>query len=128
VLIHSDGNDLKIIDELGTLDTLQDLKQRGWIRAVGLSHKTIEGAERALTLDCDVIMATLNVDAAQEAGVIAKAGEQHCGVLVKKALGSGRIKPDSLAWVAAQPGVSSIVSGTINPDHLSANAAALEAR
>lgn len=125
VLIHSDGNDLNILDELGTLSALRDLQQRGWIRAVGLSHKTVAGAERALELGCDVIMATLNPDAKDEAAVIASAGAQHCGVLIKKALASGHGSPDDLAWVAAQPGVSSIVAGTIDAEHLAANAAVL---
>jgi aryl-alcohol dehydrogenase-like predicted oxidoreductase len=125
VLIHSDGNDVKIIDKLGTLGALQDLKQHGYIRAVGLSHKTVAGAERALELGCDVIMATLNPEATDEAAVIARAGEQQCGVLIKKALASGHGGPDSLVWVAAQCGVSSIVTGTIDPEHLAANAAAL---
>ena len=125
MLIHYDGNDVKILDELGTLGALRDLQQRGWIRAVGLSHKTVAGAERALALGCDVIMATLNVDAKGEAAVIASAGAQHCGVLIKKALASGQGGPDSLAWVAAQPGVSSIVAGTIDLEHLAANAAVL---
>lgn len=127
VLIHSDGDDVKILDTLGTLDALRDLKQRGLIRAVGMSHKTVAGAQRALALGCDVIMATLNPVATDEAPVIAAAGEQHCGVLIKKALASGRGGPESLAWVAAQPGVSSIVTGTIDPEHLAANAVALSA-
>ena len=125
VLIHSDGDDLKIMDKFGTLDALQDLKQRGHLRAVGLSHKTVAGAQRALERGCDVIMATLSPTAIDEAAVIARAGERGCGVLIKKALASGHGRPDDLAWVAAQPGVSSIVTGTIDPDHLAANAAAL---
>lgn len=125
VLIHSDGNDLKILDELGTLEALQAVQQRGWIRAVGISHKTAAGARRALALNCDVIMATLSPRATQEADVIAAAGAQGCGVLIKKALASGYGGPADLAWVAAQPGVSSIVTGTIDPEHLAANAAVL---
>jgi len=125
VLIHSDGDDLKILDELGTLDALRDLRQRGWVRAIGISHKTVAGAQRALALGCDVIMATLNPDATDEAAVIAAAGAQGCGVLIKKALASGYRGPASLAWVAGQPGVASIVVGTIDPQHLAADAAAL---
>ena len=127
VLIHSDGSDVRILNELGTLDALLDLKQRGWIRTVGLSHKTVAGAERALHLDCDVIMATLNSDATDEAAVIAKAGDQRCGVLIKKALASGHHGPAGLAWTAAQPGVTSVVTGTIDPEHLTANALAVNA-
>jgi aryl-alcohol dehydrogenase-like predicted oxidoreductase len=122
VLIHSDGRDVEILNQLGTLEALRDLKQRGWIRAVGISHKTVAGAERALELQCDVIMATLNVDTTDEAAVIAKAGLQGCGVLIKKALASGHRGPEGLTWVASQPGVTSVVTGTINPQHLLTNA------
>lgn len=126
VLIHSNGDDLAILDEFGTVDALRDLQARGLIRAWGMSHKTIAGAERALTVGCQVIMATLNLDATDEAPVIAAAGHAGCGVLVKKALASGHSGVESLCFVAAQPGVSSIVVGTINPDHLIQNARVLD--
>lgn len=124
-LIHSDGRDLEILDDLGTLPCLMDLKQRGWIRAVGISHKTVDGARRALELKCDVIMATLNLSETDELGVIAEAGEAGCGVLVKKALASGHAGVDSLRFAASQPGVSSVVVGTIDENHLRENAAAI---
>jgi aryl-alcohol dehydrogenase-like predicted oxidoreductase len=123
VLIHSDGNDLDILNGLGTLDCLKELKARGWIRAVGISHKTIAGAERALALDCDVIMATLNLAEQSEVDLIARAGAAGCGVLVKKAMASGHSGTDSLRFAAAAEGVSSVVIGTINPEHLRENAA-----
>ena len=125
VLIHSDGNDLAILDRLGTLDSLFELRQKGWIRAVGISHKTIAGAKHAIELDCDVIMATLNEDTTDELEVIAEAGRAGCGVLIKKALDSGHAGPQSLRFAASQAGVSSVIVGTINPDHLLANVAAV---
>lgn len=121
-LIHSDGNDLEILETMGTLDCLKDLKSRGWIRAVGISHKTIPGAERAIDLGVDVIMATLNLNETGEADLIARAAKADCGVLVKKALASGHSGTDSLRYAAAAPGVSSVIVGTINPDHLRENA------
>lgn len=123
VLIHSDGNDLDILDGLGTLDCLRDLKSRGWIRAVGISHKTIPGAQRAIALGCDVIMATLNLADQSEAELIARAGAAGCGVLVKKALASGHSGMDSLRFAAGAEGVSSVIVGTISPAHLQENAA-----
>ncbi len=129
VLIHSNGDDLQILDQHGTLDALQNLKQAGLIRAVGMSHKTLAGAQRALALGADVLMATLNREETEDAAVIAQAQQQGCGVLIKKALASGHTpaaeRDAALRWVAAQPGVSSLVVGTINPDHLRANAGAL---
>ena len=123
VLIHSNGDDLKILDELGTLDCLNDLKARGWIRATGISHKTVAGGERAIELGCDVIMATLNLNEQSEGNLIARAGQQGCGVLVKKALASGHSGTESLRFAASAPGVSSVIVGTINPTHLRENAA-----
>jgi aryl-alcohol dehydrogenase-like predicted oxidoreductase len=128
VLIHSDGRDREILEETGALQALQGLKQKGWIRAVGISHKTAQGAQLALAQGCDVIMATLNPQYREEAAIIAEAGRRGCGVLVKKALASGHGSIESLSWIAEQPGVSSIVVGTINPAHLRENAAAVAAR
>ena len=125
VLIHSDGNDLAILDRLGTLDALNDLKSRGWIRATGISHKTLSGAERALALRLDVIMATLNLNQTGEADLIARAGAAGCGVLVKKALASGHSGTDSLRYAAGAAGVSSVIVGTINVAHLQENARAV---
>ena len=57
-------------------------------------------------------------DDLDEVDLIAEAHAQGCGVLVKKALNSGRAQPTSLNQVADHPGVSSIVVGTLNPDNL----------
>lgn len=124
-LIHSNGDDLKILEELGTLDCLNDLKARGWVRATGISHKTVAGGNRAIELGCDVIMATLNLNEHSEADLIARAGRQGCGVLVKKAMASGHSGTESLRFAAAAAGVSSVIVGTINPTHLRENAAAV---
>jgi aryl-alcohol dehydrogenase-like predicted oxidoreductase len=125
VLIHSNGEDAAILERYGTLQALIDLRGRGLVRAVGLSHKSADGARLALAAGCDVIMATLNLSQRDEADVIAEAGVQNCGVLIKKALASGHAGVDSLRYVAAQPGVSSIVVGTVDLDHLTANARAV---
>lgn len=124
-LIHSDGRDRDILTRLGTLDALRALKQAGLVRAVGISHKSADGAACALEAGCDVIMATLNPEEQSETEVIARAGRAGCGVLIKKALASGHAAPEALRFVAAQPGVSSIVVGTIDPVHLRQNAALL---
>ncbi|MEE8077438.1 MAG: aldo/keto reductase [Pseudomonadales bacterium] len=127
VLIHSDGRDLSILESCGTLEALNDLKSQGWIRAVGISHKSVSGAERAIDLGCDVIMATLNLAEQEESVVIADAGAAGCGVLVKKAFSSGHGSIDSLSFAVGHAGVSAVVVGTINPEHLRDNAAALAA-
>jgi aryl-alcohol dehydrogenase-like predicted oxidoreductase len=44
---------------------------------------------------------------------------------VKKALASGHAGMDSLRYAASRPGVSSVIVGTLNPDHLRENAEAV---
>ncbi len=125
VLIHSSGADVEILENLGTLDALRELQASGRVRAIGISHKTPDGGRLALAAGCDVIMTVLNPADREQAPIVAEAGRIGCGVLVKKALASGFAGPESLEWVAAQPGVSYIVTGTIDPEHLAANVAAV---
>ena len=130
VLIHSDGNDLDILQKTDCLATLQDLKQEGLIRAVGMSSKTVAGGLKAVELS-DVVMVTYNREQTQESEVIDAAAQQGKGVLIKKALNSGHLVVDGEQGAAAdlnfclsRPGVSSVIVGTINPQHLASNVAA----
>ena len=43
VLVHSDGDDMRIIEQEEVCETLQQLKREGLVRAVGMSTKTVEG-------------------------------------------------------------------------------------
>ena len=124
VLVHSDGRDLAILSDGETLDTLKDLKQAGTIRAVGFSHKTVAGGRAALA-QCDVIMTTLSHGDRSQLDVVLEAHKAGCGVLIKKPLDSGAAAPESLRYVAARPGVSSIVIGTTDLAHLEADVAAV---
>ena len=128
VLVHSNGDDEKIIQQTDILETLQILKEKGWIRAFGFSGKTIEGgllaAERS-----DVVMVTYNTAAQEEKPVIADAKVRGKGVLIKKALMSGHLPAegdpveDAMRFVFSEPGVTSIVVGTLNESHLRHNVA-----
>ena len=124
VLVHSDGRDMAILADAEALDTLNDLKRAGSIRAVGFSHKTAVGGRTALA-QCDVIMTALSYEDRSQLDVVREAGQIGCGVLVKKPLDSGRASPETLRYVVDQPGVSSIVVGTTNPAHLEGNVAAV---
>ena len=121
VLIHANDDDLAIVRERGTLEALQDLRAQGLVRAVGISHKTAAAGRLALAKGADVLMTALSPSDTELAPVVAEAGAAGCGVMIKKALASGTGDPADLRWVAAQPGVSCIVVGTINPDHLTQN-------
>lgn len=125
VLIHSDGNDEAIIEQGECIKVLQDLQQRGVIRALGMSTKTIAGGIAAAQL-LDVVMLTWNLEQ-QDAAVLKVAEKLGKGVLVKKGLMSGHVhNGDDLVSASmqlsfAQPGISSMIVGTINPAHLHSN-------
>lgn len=132
VLIHSNGDDLAILEEQEVLPTLRQLQQAGRIRAIGLSSKTVAGGLRAVSR-CDVVMMTYNLAHQEEVPVIHAAHAAGKGVLVKKGLLSGHLdllKYDdplqaSMALIYAEAGVNSVVVGTLNPQHLQANVAAV---
>jgi len=124
VLVHSNGDDETIIDNTDCLETLARLKEKGIIRAYGMSTKTIQGGIRATDLT-DVVMVTLNTSNKEGLPVIRNALSKNKGVLVKKALNSGNLSENSLEknlnFVLSTSGVTSIVVGTINQEHLAAN-------
>lgn len=129
VLVHSDGNDTDIIRNSEALETLAGLKQRGWIRAFGMSTKTVEGGLLAAELS-DVVMVTYNLDERADVAVLDYCRDHGKGALVKKAFASGHLcsgdaVTEALAMIFAHPGASSAIVGTINPAHLRDNAAKL---
>lgn len=132
LLIHSDGRDLEIIAEHQVFATLAELKQRGLIRCGGMSTKTLAGGLAAIAAG-DVAMITLNPQSLAEQPVAAAAAAAAKGVLIKKAFASGHLssEPGGIAAAInlclATPGVSSIVAGTINAQHLRDNAAVVAA-
>jgi aryl-alcohol dehydrogenase-like predicted oxidoreductase len=122
VLVHSNGDDMDIINNEAALETLDRMKQSGMIRAYGMSTKTVEGG-CWIVEHADVVMATYNLETASELPVIVRAHELNKGVVVKKGLQSGHIDSIEAAFrhVLTQSGVSSMIVGTINADHLRAN-------
>ena len=133
VLIHSSGDDLHILEREGALPTLLDLKRAGWVRSIGMSTKTVAGGLRALEC-CDVVMLTYNLSEREEWPVIQAARAAGKGVLIKKGLRSGHLDRTagidpiqaSMELIFAEPGVSSVVVGTLNPVHLRANVVVAE--
>src|SRR5690606_19764157 len=129
VLVHSDGNDLAIIEQAGTLEMLAELKRKGLIRATGMSTKTVEGGLATLAR-ADIAMVTYQLGYDDELPVIEHAAAHNKGILIKKAFASGHLSHEitdpvqaSLNHILGTPGVSSIIAGTINPVHLRENVA-----
>ncbi len=130
VLIHSDGNDIAILENAGALDALRRLKTRGLIRAHGMSSKTVAGGLRTVA-EMDIVMATCNPSYNAELPVLEAAAKNNRGVLIKKGLQSGHIQgadgvEAAMRFIFSQPGVSGMIVGTISPDHLQSNAEILE--
>ena len=127
VLVHSDGNDMHITESTACLPTLLDLKEKGLIRAVGMSTKTLDGGLKAVELS-DLVMVTYNPSTTDDAEVIRYANSLNKGVLIKKALNSGHVATagensieNNLIFALTPAGVSSVIVGTISPEHLREN-------
>lgn len=130
VLIHSDGNDEYILKNTTVIEALHQLKQRGLIRAHGLSGKTVAGGLQALN-ELDVVMVSLNPAYTDELPVIAAAAKLGKGVLIKKGLQSGQITTmeqitTAMQFIFSQLGVNGLIIGTINLQHLRFNAGIIE--
>lgn len=128
LLVHSNGEDVRLIEQEQVFVTLGALKQTGKIRAFGMSSKTIAGG--LLTMEyADIGMVAFNLAHQAEREVIQKANDLRKGILIKKALASGHLQTlqskdpvaDSLRFILAEPGVSSVIIGTLNSLHLREN-------
>ncbi len=127
VLVHSNGQDIDIANDSGVLEELDRLRTAGSIRAIGMSTKTKEGARLALDRT-DLAMIAWNLDDDSHATVLEEARARGQTVLIKKALASGH-RPDptqAMKSLFCRFDPASVVIGSISPDHLRANADAVE--
>ena len=129
VLVHSDGNDLHILEQTAVYESLARLKQDGKILGFGFSGKTVAGGVKALEQG-DCAMVTYNLNEQAERAVVDYAAARGKAILVKKALASGHACLTGVDPVRAsfellfdRPGVTSAIVGTINPLHLAHNVA-----
>ena len=133
VLVHSDGDDQRVIEQEDVIETLQKLKQEGLIRAIGLSTKTTRGGLWTVE-HMDVVMATRNTSDHTDDPVLDRALELNKGVVIKKGLQSGHVDTkaggagieDAMKYVFSHQAVSCLIAGTINPQHLAQNAQIVE--
>lgn len=123
VFIHSHGNDLDILEHTGAVAALEALKQEGLIREIGLSAKTPEGARSALAW-AGAILVEYHLQDRTFEPVIAEAAKSRVAVLVKKGLASGRLPAEpAICFVLGNPGVTSLVVGGLNLEHMRTNVA-----
>ena len=123
VLVHAHAADVEIQHSSEVVPTLCELKRQGLVRAIGLSGKTEAGASLALDW-ADVLMVEYHLNDQSHAEVIATAAERGLGVIVKKGLASGQLAADqAIRFALANPGVTSLVVGGLNLDHMRMNIA-----
>ena len=128
VLLHCSRNDLDEIKNSSALEALSRLKEKGDILHFGASTNSIEAGVYAVE-NCDLVMVPYNKDYQEHLPVIKLAQEKNKGVLIKKGLMSGFLSENDpknsvhecLKSIYIHPAVSSLVVGTINPNHLKEN-------
>ena len=143
VLLHSDGNDVDILQNSGAVEALQKLRAEGKVLSIGISTKTIDGGLLSIDLGLDAVMITYNPWHTSEEPILDRAvARGDCSVFIKKAFGSGWFgktaedgesdgKEDkdpvfrAFDYIFRHPGATAVISGTINPKHLKENATAM---
>ncbi len=132
LLIHSDGRDMDILTDPELIETMISFKERGLVRAIGASTKTVAGGIKALEL-MDIAMVAYNPLYQDEKKVLDYALRENKGILLKKALASGHIDKfgdnplhTAMKFALSHEATGSIIIGTINKDHLLENIATAE--
>ena len=124
VFLHCGDDDLAILQDTDAVATLLTLRERGLTRGIGLSAKTVAGAQAALAW-ADAVMVEYHLEDTSQHTVIAAAATAGVGVVVKKGLGSGKLPPaDAIRFVLAHPGVSTLLVGSLSAGHMRDNVAA----
>lgn len=126
VLVHCDDADESALRDTDVIASLQRLKDRGDILAIGASTKSVAAGLLALEV-CDIVMVTYNLGDTSQLPVLDKADARNKGVLVKKALTSGHAGDPvaALHFALDHPAVASAIVGTIDENHLRGNVAAV---
>jgi aryl-alcohol dehydrogenase-like predicted oxidoreductase len=121
VLIHSNGEDEKILNETDVVDTLVRFRDSGKTKAIGLSGTSPEGVESSLEW-ADFFMLEYHVKNRSLEAAIQKAHEAGKGIVIKKGLASGYLNPaEAIEFIFRNQAISSLVVGSLNVDHLKQN-------
>ncbi len=121
VFIHSNGDDLAILEQTDVVPTLLALRDEGCIREIGLSGYTEAGFRAALGV-CGLSMLTYNQEDDSLKRFLAEAADRGAPVVVKKGLASGRLKADeAIPFILGNPAVSSLLIGTLDLNHMREN-------
>lgn len=127
VLVHSNRDDVNVVQQTDVLPTLHRLREEGKIGLIGVSTYTVAGGLAALERS-DAVMVAHNTGYREEAAVIAAAHVAGKAVFIKKALASGHSRDTAadLRFVMNTPGVTAAVIGSLTPANILANIAAID--
>ena len=116
VFVHSNGNDLDVLNDSGCVEALEEMKNKSLIGSIGFSSKTIVGGEMALKHELiDAVMLEIHPDATDMLCLLPLAHSLGKAVFVKKPLASGALQPTIvLPWILAHKHITSIVIGGLN--------------
>ena len=121
LFLHMPAGDLEILEQTDAVETLKEIKSRGWTRAIGLSGKSVEAARHALDW-ADAVMVEYNMNDQSHDTVMREARERGIAVIVKKGLAAGHLDPEeSIHFVLNHPAVSSLIVGGLNLEHMRTN-------
>jgi len=124
VFLHSNGDDLEIQQNTDAVETLQLFKSVGKIKAIGLSGKSVAGAQYALKW-ADVLMVQYHLNDRSHEQLIHDAQKSGVGIVVKKGLASGHLIPnEAIQFVLQNASVNTLVVGGHNLKHIESNIAA----
>jgi aryl-alcohol dehydrogenase-like predicted oxidoreductase len=139
-LLHEQENALTLRGHYEALAYLVEARQKGLVRAVGISTHAVAAVEAAAELpEIDVIHPLINrrglgiIDGDREAmlAAVRRAHERGKGIYAMKALGGGHLIPEAeaaLRWVLDLPFVDSVVVGMASEEELEVNLAVAEGR
>ena len=118
VFVHAQHDDVDVLIHSDVVSTLRKKREEGVVAAIGLSGYT-EPAFRLGLEWADALMIEYHpLDRSLEP-VIAEAARRGVAVMVKKPLASGRLDPEqAIEFILSNPGVTSVVVGSLNLDHL----------
>ena len=127
-LIHSDGNDKLIADNDKLWQLLEYRKKQGDIKAYGVSSKTVDNGGLECLKRSDLAMVTYRQDYLDEKPLLDFALENQKGIILKKILNSGHLAntQDCLKFSSSHKAVSSMIIGSINPQHIRNNIASIK--
>jgi len=122
VLVHSNRDDLNVINNTPVIEVLNKMKEEGKILSTGVSTYSIAGGKAAVDL-CDAVMVSYNKEYTKEKEVIDYAYSKGKAVLIKKGFASGHVKniAKNIKYILGTEGVTSLIFGSINPANIISN-------